>query len=65
MADAPAAMIEYLMRQVTKLEAENAAKGARVAELEAFLETMREGFQESACDAERYFQLMDGPATTG
>lgn len=65
MADAPSLMVDFLMRSVSKLEAEVAAKSARVAELETFLETMREGFQESAVDAERYFQLMDGPASNG
>ena len=42
-----------------------AAKDARIAELQSFLEELREGYQETACDAERYFQLMDGPATNG
>ena len=65
MADAPSSMIDFLMRTISKLEADVAAKDARIAELQSFLEELREGYQETACDAERYFQLMDGPATTG
>ncbi len=58
MADAPSAMIDFLMRTVTKLEADNAKKAQRIRDLEAFLEPMREAYEEGAGDAARYLELM-------
>ena len=58
MADAPSAMIDFLMRTVTKLEAQVAAKDQRIRDLEAFLEPMREAYEETANDSARYLELM-------
>lgn len=58
MADAPSAMIDFLMRTVTKLEAQVAERDRRIRDLEAFLEPMREAYEESAGDAARYLELM-------